>query len=278
MGTPWDRAGARYLEEWVPRFVPYHLDLVHELALTQGQHVLVASAGFGAEVIAVARAVGERGSVRATDSSEELVGICGQQIERAGFGNVVCAHAEPEDTTGGPYNAIVCAFGLWKMSDRAAVIRSWASALVPNGKVGVLTFGPPSEGDPFELLGQALRDLEPRAEATPARVEADRESMARMFQAGGLSVVRHTLLRHNITFASAEGFVEAIREGRTWRRVWDELGPERMGLVAARFYDHVGGPTAPLAFEPVVTLVVAAHPGAEVELASRPSAKAPPLG
>src|SRR4051812_28616351 len=69
MGTPWDRAAARYLEEWVPRFVPYHLDLVQELALAQGQRVLVASAGPGAEVLAVARAVGDRGAVRATDAS-----------------------------------------------------------------------------------------------------------------------------------------------------------------------------------------------------------------
>src|SRR5690242_1791994 len=37
MATPWDRAAAKYIEEWVPRFVPYHVDLVRELALAQGQ-------------------------------------------------------------------------------------------------------------------------------------------------------------------------------------------------------------------------------------------------
>jgi len=31
MGTPWDQPATQYLEEWVPRFVPYHLDLVQEL-------------------------------------------------------------------------------------------------------------------------------------------------------------------------------------------------------------------------------------------------------
>jgi hypothetical protein len=48
-----------------------------------------------------------------------------------------------------------------------------------------------------------------------------------------------------------------------------------MGRVAARFYDQVGGPTAPLSFEPAVTLAIAARPGAEVELAHRPSVKVP---
>jgi hypothetical protein len=98
-----------------------------------------------------------------------------------------------------------------------------------------------------------------------------------MFEAAGLSLVRHTVLRHTVTFASAEAFVDAIKEGRTWGRVWDELGPERMGRVTARFYDQVGGPTAPLVFEPAATLAIAALPGAEVELAVRPSVIAPRL-
>lgn len=277
MGTPWDQPATQYLEEWVPRFVPYHLDLVQELALTQGQRVLVASAGPGAEVLAVARVVGDRGLVRATDASADLVGICEAQVKKAGFGAVKVEQADIGDVGPGDWNAIVCCFGLWPIADRSAVLRSWARALSAHGKVGVLTFGPPDENDPFELLGQALRDLEPNAEATPARVASDRESMAKMFEDGGLSLVRHTVLRHTVAFPSAEAFTNAIREGRTWRRVWEELGPERMGLVTARFYDRVGGPTAPLSFEPAVTLAIAALPGAEVELMSRPSAKAPPL-
>jgi len=277
MGTPWDRPAARYLEEWVPRFVPYHLDLVQELALTQGQRVLVVSAGPGAEVLAVARAVGDRGAVRATDASDALVGICDEQVKKAGFGSVSVEKAGPADVGSGNWNAIVCCFGLWPMLDRTSVLRSWAGALSAHGKVGVLTFGPPAEDDPFELLGQALRELEPNAEATPAGIPSDREAMAQMFEEGGLSLVRHTVLRHTVSFPSAEAFTDAIREGRTWRRVWEELGPERMGLVTAHFYDRVGGPTAPLSFEPSVTLAIAARPGAEVELMSRPSAKAPPL-
>ena len=277
MGTPWDRPATRYLEEWVPRFVPYHLDLVQELALTQGQRVLVVSAGPGAEVLAVARAVGDRGAVRATDLSEDLVGICDEQVKKAGFPSVRVEKAAPGDVGTGNWNAVVCCFGLWRMSDRPSVLKSWAGALSAHGKVGVLTFGPPDADDPFELLAQALRDLEPNAAATPAGIAPDRDAMAKMFEEGGLSLVRHTVLRHTVTFPSAEAFTDAIREGRTWRRVWEELGPERMGLVTARFYDRVGGPTAPLSFEPAVTLAIAARPGAEVELMSRPSAKAPPL-
>lgn len=277
MGTPWDRPVARYLEEWVPRFVPYHLDLVQELALALGQRVLVASAGPGAEVLAVARAVGDRGAVRATDRSADLVRLCDEQVKTAGFPSVSCETAAPENVGDGNWNAVVCAFGLWRMPDRTAVLKSWASSLVPSGKIGILTFGPPDDSDPFQLLAQSLHEVAPNTEAAPAGIPADRESMAKMFEEAGLALVRHTVLRHTITFPSAEAFTSAIREGRTWGRVWAELGDERMGHVTARFYDRLGGPTETLTFEPAVTLAIAALPGAEIELMTRPSAKAPSL-
>lgn len=277
MATPFDRAAKRYIEEWVPRFVPYHLDLVRELALTPGQRVLVTRCGPGAEVLAVARAVGDKGRVRATDPSAELIQICDEQVKKAGFTAVTCERAEVGDVGVGGWNAIVCAFGLWTVQDRPAVLKTWASSLAPHGKVGVLTFGPPDESDPFEILARALRELEPNAVAKPPRIEADRESFARTFEEGGLALVRHTTLRHTVTFATAEDFTSAIREGRTWRNVWEELGPERMGQVTARFYEQVGGPTAPLVFEPAATLAIAALPGAEVEIAVRPSVVAPRL-
>jgi SAM-dependent methyltransferase len=296
MATPWDRAADRYLDEWVPRFVPYHLDLVRELAIGEGQKVLVASAGPGAEVLAVARAVGDRGTVRATDPSEEMVRICGAQVEKAQFRCVTCERAGVMDVGPGGWDAIVCAFGLWaerrasdagdpsssrEPGERAGtkpVLERWASALSPTGKIGVLAFGPPEESDPFELLTRALCELEPDTTARPPRIDASREALLAMFEEAGLSIVRHAVLRHTVSFPTAEAFTDAIREGRTWRRVWEELGPERVGRVTARFYDRVGGPTAPLVFEPAVTLAIAAVPGSEVELANRPhSIRVPPL-
>lgn len=277
MGTPWDRNASTYLEEWVPRFVPYHLDLVRQLSVAEGHRVLVTSSGPGAEVLAVARAVGASGSVRATDPSEDMIYLCRAGASKAAFANVTCERAELEDVGAGAWDAVICAFGLWKVEDRASVLRAWASALAPNGKVGVLTYGPPDESDPFEQLSRALGELEPQTVAKPPRIDAGREAMDRMFSGAGLSVVHHMVLRHSVTFPSCEAFTAAIREGRTWRAVWDELGSDRMGRVLARFYDGQGGPTAPLVFEPAVTLAIAARPGAQVELPNRSSFVVPPL-
>ena len=45
--------------------------------------------------------------------------------------------------------------------------------------------------------------------------------------------------------------------------------------VASRFYEWTGGPDVPLSFSPPATLAIAAHRGAEVELAHRPSVRVP---
>jgi ubiquinone/menaquinone biosynthesis C-methylase UbiE len=278
MGTPWDRAAGGYLEEWVPRFVPYHTDLVRQLALSPGARVLVVTAGPGAEVLALARAVGPTGMVRATDTSPEMVALCKEQVARAGLSGVTCAVADASDVSGPEdWDAIVCAFGLWQIEPkpRAAAMQAWRQALAPRGKVGIVTWGPPEDDDPNEQLSQALRVVEPGYDVPSPRVLAEREAMAAMFDEAGLSLVRHTVVRHTMSFPSAERFVRAMREACTWRRRWEELGGARMEKVARAFYEWTGGPDVPLSFAPPATLAIAGIPGAELELEGRPSVKVP---
>ncbi len=277
MATPWDRAAAGYLEEWVPRFVPYHLDLVKELALSEGQSVLVTSCGPGAEALAAARAVGESGRVRATDKSEVMADLCAEQAKKAGFRTLACGVADAAEAEGGPWDAIVNAFGLWQLTDRPGTLKAWSAALKDNGKVGVLTWGPADADDPFERVSRALVELEPGLAPLRTGIEPERAEMQKMFEDAGLAMVRHTTVRHTLIFRSAEAFVKALREACTWRRVWEQLGDARLARVAARFYETCGGPDAPLSFAPCATLAIAALPGAEVELAHRPSVRAPDL-
>jgi SAM-dependent methyltransferase len=287
MATPWDRAAPGYVEQWVPRFTPYHLDLVRELALQVGQRVLVVSAGPGAEALAAVRAVDLEGYVRATDKSEEMVRLCTERMELAGFGEATCVRcevADASDTAGGRWDSVLCAFGLWQLEGEAApgatslrqlAIRGWGESLSPSGKVGVLVWGPSEPDDPFERLFQALRELEPTHAPVGSRPLAEREAMAALFEGAGLAIVRHTVVRHPVTFPTAEAFVRAVREACTWRRVWEEIGDARMAKVATAFYAENGGPDAPVSFEPAATIVIAARAGADVELDQRPSVRAP---
>jgi ubiquinone/menaquinone biosynthesis C-methylase UbiE len=246
------------------------------MAMRHGDQVLVTSAGPGAEVLAVARAVGDSGAVRATDRSAEMVRICREQTDRAKLATPVdCAEADASDASGGPWDAILCAFGLWQVPSRAEMLRAWAQALSPKGKVGIITWGPSDPGEPFQLLTACLHELEPAMAVPDPHVHAARDAMAAMFDEAGLAMVRHTVVRHTLAFSSAEAFVRAMREACTWRRIWEDVGDARMQRVAARFCERVGGPGAPLSFEPTATIAIAALPGADVELQHRPSVRAP---
>lgn len=277
MATPWDRAADGYVAEWLPRFTPYHIDLLKELAIQEGQRVLVPCCGTGAEVVAVARDVGPQGVVRATDSHEDMVRASKERARGAGFPHVRIEKSSAEDASGGPWDAIVCAFGLWQLDHRVQVLHAWRETLAPNGKVGVITWGPPGDDDPFELMSKCMRELEPSVSIIPPRILSERDSMVSMFEEAGLSLVRHTVVRHTLSFLSAEAFVTALRQARIWHDLWADLGEERMGMVVASFYAAVGGPSAPLPWDPPATLAVAALPGAEVALNSRPSVRAPSM-
>jgi ubiquinone/menaquinone biosynthesis C-methylase UbiE len=259
MGTPWDRAAAQYLEQWVPRFVPYHLDLVREMALRAGDRVLVTSAGPGAEVLAVARAVGGQGFVRATDKSPEMVRICREQTGLARLAAPIeCAEADATDASGGPWDGVLCAFGLWQLPARVEALSAWRQALAAHGKVGIITWGPSDPADPFAQLSAFLRELEPVYAVPDPHVDAEREAMGNLFEQAGLAMVRHTVVRHTLNFGSAEAFVRAMREACTWRRVWEQVGDARLERVAARFYESCGGPDRPISFDPAATLAIAA--------------------
>ncbi|MGD0674191.1 MAG: methyltransferase domain-containing protein [Polyangiaceae bacterium] len=257
MGTPWDAAAPGYLEQWVPRFLPYHADLVRELSLRPGDRVLIPSAGPGAEVLHVARVVGASGFVRATDRSEVMVALCREQVERAQVpARIECELADATRAFGGPWDAVVCAFGLWQLPSKEDAMRAWAGELSPGGKVGIITWGPFEADGPFERLRSALHDVAPDYPRPHPHLETDRDAMCSLFRRAGLDMVRHTVVRHTLSFKSAEAFVRAMRDGCTWRRVWEELGEDAFQRVAARFFDSLGGPHGPLAFDPPATLAI----------------------
>jgi SAM-dependent methyltransferase len=267
MATPWDDLADAaqldaYLAEWGPRFVPYQLDLVGEMAVAPA---------YGTS----ARAVGDEGRVLATDPRPLLAGICSEQVRRARFDATTRVEVAPAETKEGPFDVVVCAFGMFKIEDRGRVLRSWGNSLSGVGKIGLLTWGPADAGGALTDLHAALQELEPQVTPRSDGMPPSREDFDHLFDSAGLTLVRHTVLHHTLSFATAEAFVQALVLGSTWRAVAAELGEARFSRVAARFYDMQGGPAGALAFRPAATLAIAARPGSEVQLTVRASVKVP---
>lgn len=288
----WDRAASAYLDEWSPRFSPYHVDLVSEVGVAPAKSVLVACSGPGLTAIAAARAVGEGGRVRVVDPSAEMVAVCMQRVGAAGVSaTVTIERADAKDTSGGPWDAVLCGFGLSELPQPDVALSAWADGLAPHGKVGILMWGPLEPQDPHLLLLQAMAELEPNVAPflsglrpilsgpdqapIPSEPRLGRRDVAALCESSGLVLARHTTVQHDLMFRTAEQFAIALRRACSWRAGFDALGETRTGKVLARFYDAVGGPEKPLVYQPTATIAVAALPGAEIELPHRPSVRLP---
>lgn len=276
---PWDRAQPAYLERWVPRFTPYHLDFAEQLGLKPEDRVLVPSCGPGSDVIALARHVDAEahGLVRGTDDNPAWIAAATRRIEEAALaGRAEVVATSPTDTSGGPWSVIACTFALFVLPARPTAMQAWAEALAPHGKVAVMLWGPAPESDPYELFWSAALKIAPELRAGANRSLAiDRAGMAAMFEAAGLTMVRHTMVSHVLSFPSAETFADELCAAAVWRDRVLGLGEARVGKIRAHFYGMVGGPTQPLAYSPPASIAIAGRPGAEIDLPHRPSVRVP---
>lgn len=264
----WDRASPGYLAEWQPNFGPYEADLAAELGLREGDSVLT-TAGF--EALALARAVGEGGKVFACDASDEVLVLCKERVEAAGLGARVATSKEP---SGGPFNAAVSAFSLGQSNDPVATLRNLGEMIRPDGKVGVIVWGPATDGDPERAFAKIIDELHPEIHATED-LPFDRASLAALFEKAGLVVVRHTIVMHPLVFQRAERFAMSLLAARTYGPKLVERGEEHVAAALARFYERVAAQDEPVSYSPAATIIIAAHPGAEVELPHRPSVRVP---
>lgn len=265
----WDRASPGYLAEWQPNFAPYEADLAAELGLREGDRVLT-TAGF--EALALARAVGETGHVCACDADDDVLVLCKDRLEAAGLLSRASTVKEP---SGGPFNAAVSAFTLPLVSDPVAHVRNLGELILPAGKVGVVVWGPAIDGDPERAFAKIIDELHPEIAAAFEPTGLDRTSLGALFERAGLAVVRHTVVTHPLVFQRAERFAISLLAARTYGPKLVARGQEHVAAALARFYERVAAQDAPISYSPAATIVIAAHPGAEVELPHRPSVRVP---
>ncbi len=270
-GWRWDRTTKAYVEEWQPRFVPHHLDLARELGLGPGDRVAVIDAG--PDVLPFARAVAPHGRLHVQERDRALRVACEGTLARAGL------HAQAtfadDDSLGTDFDAVVCAFGRRQVAEGRVALAKWRDALKPNGKLGVMVWGPAHPDDPLDWLAEAANQIDPALDFRRVRVDTDRAALAGLMESAGLALVRHTVVQHNVTFRSALDLVKALVDASEWRAEYATLPQAVASRMTARVCELAGGPDAPVVFDLVATIAIAGLPGAEIELPHRPSVKVP---
>lgn len=170
------------------------LDLVLErAALRPGEHVLDIGCGTGTSVLKAAKAVGRNGRVLGVDISHTLLDLA---RARSDEDTVAFRHADAQIEPFEPaFDIVMSRFGVMFFEDTAAAFANIRTALKPNGRFALATWGPAPENPYFMLAAKAVRHTlgeMPKVDRTlpgPFALE-DAARTQQMLEAGGVSDVR----------------------------------------------------------------------------------------
>jgi ubiquinone/menaquinone biosynthesis C-methylase UbiE len=144
----WDAAAAGWdhhaalIHDWLQDATQTMLDEAH---IGLGKRVLDIAAGTGDQTLDIARRVGAKGSVLATDVSRRILALAQKNAKAAGLTQVSTqvADAQSLGLAGADFDAAVCRLGLMFCHTPLAALREIRAALKPQGRFTALVFGPP---------------------------------------------------------------------------------------------------------------------------------------
>lgn len=175
---PWDQAAEGWdrhspmLAAWLQDSTAAMLDAA---GVAPGARVLDVAAGAGEQTLEIARRVGHRGYVLATDISPRILELARHKLRRAGLADVATRVADAQALAGavGPmdstFDAAVSRLGLMFCTRPQLALAGMRAALRPGGRFAALVFGPP-QGNPCIalMMATALRHLGREAPPAPA--------------------------------------------------------------------------------------------------------------
>ena len=127
---------------------------VERLSLPAGSSVLDVCCGTGASALSAAKLVGPRGKVIGVDLAKELLELARAKAAQQLFGNIQFELADMLSLRfpSGSFDAVVCVFGIFFVSDMAKVVRELWRLVRRGGQLAVTTWGP----NPFEPANTAF--------------------------------------------------------------------------------------------------------------------------
>jgi ubiquinone/menaquinone biosynthesis C-methylase UbiE len=138
----WDRSGRRTVEK---------------MSLKQGASVLDVCCGSGASAIPAAEAVGANGRVLGIDLAENLLQLARAKARQRGLTHIEFRLEDFEalDPSAETFNAVICVFGIFFVSDMPSAVGHLWRLLRPGGQLAITTWGPRV----LEPGGSALWDV-----------------------------------------------------------------------------------------------------------------------
>ena len=152
----WHRWGA-VLNTWLGPATELMLDMAN---IGEGDHVLDVAAGTGQQTLAAARRVGPKGSVLATDISQNILEFAAETAKQAGLSNIETRVLDGENISDLPensFNAVISRVGLIYFPDKHKALAGKLRALKPGGKISAITYSIPEKNEFFSIPVSIIR-------------------------------------------------------------------------------------------------------------------------
>lgn len=161
--------GAQHFERLAPAlWNPMGNAVVAAADLHVGERILDACCGSGASTIPAAQLVSPGGEVDAVDLSSGLLEFAAAKATALDISSITFTNADVSSWTGSsPYDAVLCCYGLFFLSDMSAGVRHLAGQIRSGGRLSVSTW---QEGayEPFAaLLKEACFEEQPHLREAP---------------------------------------------------------------------------------------------------------------
>ena len=139
----WDKASALYEGYWQEQLAPAQERLLSMAELQPGERVLDVACGTGLVTFRAADAVGDSGSVTATDISDAMVAAIEQEAARRNVRHVRALRMDAESLQlpDAGFDAALCALGLMYVPDPVVALKEMRRTLVPGGRAVAAVWG-----------------------------------------------------------------------------------------------------------------------------------------
>jgi ubiquinone/menaquinone biosynthesis C-methylase UbiE len=150
-------------------FAPATQMLLEQLGVRPGERVLELAAGSGGLTLPLARAVGPRGSVVATDLGPKLIALTARHARDAGLSNVTARVMDGQrpDLPDGSVGVVACRQGLMLFPDPTGTLERVVRVLRPAGRIGLTVFSTPDRNEFVAVPAGAVARWSP--EGSPAK-------------------------------------------------------------------------------------------------------------
>ena len=127
-----------------------------------GMHVLDVASGSGDPAFALARAVGPRGHVTATDISPGMVSLIGDLAREQGLVNITSQYADAEELPFGDesFDLLTCRLGIMFCPDHLQALAEARRVLKPKSRATYLVWGQPTASVFQVTIGVLSRQVE----------------------------------------------------------------------------------------------------------------------